>query len=120
IHGEVCRLLGFSAERLDPSGGFFQMGMDSVMAAQLRNRLEQELGRKVPVTMIFENPTVLSLSRSLAADAGGVDAEPVEPAPMVKLPVRPPALDADPADEEALLELLRRELDSGPAAIRAQ
>ncbi|MFP2899908.1 acyl carrier protein [Corallococcus sp. 4LFB] len=65
VHAEVARILKFDAARLDPKGGFFQMGMDSVMAGQLRNRLEQQLGRKFAVTVIFENPTVERLSRQL-------------------------------------------------------
>ncbi|NBD11943.1 type I polyketide synthase [Corallococcus silvisoli] len=66
VHTEVARILKFDAARLDPKEGFFQMGMDSVMAGQLRNRMEQQLGRKFAVTVIFENPSVERLSRQLA------------------------------------------------------
>ena len=65
VHAEVARILKFDAARLDPKEGFFQMGMDSVMAGQLRNRLEQQLGLKFAVTVIFENPSVERLSRRL-------------------------------------------------------
>jgi len=67
VHSEVARILKFDSSRLSPKEGFFQMGMDSVMAAQLRNRLEQSLGRKFAVTTIFENPSVEKLARHLAA-----------------------------------------------------
>jgi acyl transferase domain-containing protein len=67
VHTEVARILKFDPSRLSTKEGFFQMGMDSVMAAQLRNRLEQSLGRKFAVTVIFENPSVEKLGRNLAA-----------------------------------------------------
>jgi len=63
LQEEVGRELGFGeSRRPDPSQGFFQMGMDSLRAVGLRNRLEEALGERLPVSMIFEFPTVVGLA----------------------------------------------------------
>jgi acyl carrier protein len=71
---------GLLSARLSPSGGvlkfapsqlpdlhqgFFDMGMDSLMAVELKNRLEIILGRSFPATLVFEHPTIDSLARHL-------------------------------------------------------
>ncbi|MCK8438737.1 acyl carrier protein [Streptomyces sp. D2-8] len=48
-------------QRIDPSAGFFQMGMDSVLAARGRVLLEAGLGRKLPAPVMFEHPSVEEL-----------------------------------------------------------
>ncbi|SPM37845.1 polyketide synthase [Mycobacterium numidiamassiliense] len=54
-------------ESLDPSTGFFQLGMDSLMSAMLRRALSDDLGEALPVSVIFDYPTVYSLSDHLAS-----------------------------------------------------
>ena len=43
--------------------GFFDMGMDSLMAVELRNRLQHHLGNDYPLdaTVMFERPTLSAL-----------------------------------------------------------
>ncbi|MHA7630687.1 type I polyketide synthase [Corallococcus sp. M7] len=110
VHAEVARILKFDAARLDPKGGFFQMGMDSVMAGQLRNRLEQQLGRKFAVTVIFENPTVERLSRQLGTFVTPPPAPatpPREPQPLASQGLSP----ATGGGAESIADLLARELE---------
>lgn len=69
IRGQVAHVLGFSEpEKLDPQQGFFSIGMDSVMATQLRVRLESSLGQHLPSTIAFEYPTIESLTSYLAVE----------------------------------------------------
>ena len=47
--------------RVDPAeireeAGFFELGMDSLMAMELRQRLEQDTGRPIPVTLAMDHP----------------------------------------------------------------
>jgi acyl transferase domain-containing protein/acyl carrier protein len=53
-------------EALDPSTGFFQLGMDSLMSAMLRRSLSDDLGETLPVSVVFDYPTVYSLTDYLA------------------------------------------------------
>nr|WP_232232063.1 beta-ketoacyl reductase [Mycobacterium triplex] len=54
-------------EALDPSTGFFQLGMDSLMSAMLRRALSDDLGEPLPVSVVFDYPTVHSLTDYLAS-----------------------------------------------------
>ena len=66
IAEEVALILGFERGEL-PAGshGFFDLGMDSVMAVELRARLTQILDCALPVTLAFDYPSVPELARHL-------------------------------------------------------
>jgi NAD(P)-dependent dehydrogenase (short-subunit alcohol dehydrogenase family)/acyl carrier protein len=86
---EVGRVLGLGAEEaLDLRQGFSKYGMDSLMAVELKNRLEASLSVRLHSTVAFEYPTLESLagylgdklfpgaSRAMAAQAAAAG-EPV-------------------------------------------
>ncbi|MEM7125066.1 MAG: SDR family NAD(P)-dependent oxidoreductase [Chloroflexota bacterium] len=54
--------------RLDQKVGFADLGMDSLMAVELRRYLEQDLHQPISTTIAFEYPTVDSLARYLLDD----------------------------------------------------
>nr|MDP9360664.1 SDR family NAD(P)-dependent oxidoreductase [Acidobacteriota bacterium] len=49
------------SKRIDPDQGFFEMGMDSMMSLQLRNRLQSLLGCSLPATVAFDNGNLRAL-----------------------------------------------------------
>ncbi|WP_079016522.1 phthiocerol type I polyketide synthase PpsB [Mycobacterium tuberculosis] len=53
-------------EPLDPSAGFFQLGMDSLMSVTLQRALSESLGEFLPASVVFDYPTVYSLTDHLA------------------------------------------------------
>ncbi|WBB80647.1 SDR family NAD(P)-dependent oxidoreductase [Micromonospora sp. WMMD882] len=110
----VAETLGVEDGRaVDPGQGFFALGMTSLMAVELQNRLQRALGDtyRLPPTLVFQHPSVAALTDHLAGEVFRLDT-PREPAP------RPPALTADALaalSEEEALTLLRRHLTSGVA-----
>ncbi|NEQ47700.1 MAG: SDR family NAD(P)-dependent oxidoreductase [Leptolyngbya sp. SIOISBB] len=67
LQQEVAQVLGRAASQLpDPQLGFFDLGLDSLMAVELKNRLEGQLGTTVSSTAIFEHPTIAALAQHLA------------------------------------------------------
>jgi acyl carrier protein len=61
IQTEVSKLLGFDVGQLEPQQSFFDMGMDSLMAVELKNHLERIIGCSLPVTLAFDHPTLEGL-----------------------------------------------------------
>ncbi|GAA3037077.1 hypothetical protein GCM10020000_13550 [Streptomyces olivoverticillatus] len=62
VLGAVAEILEYEPDRLDPRSGFFQLGMNSAMATQVRARLEAGLEHRLPAPVIFEYPTVEALA----------------------------------------------------------
>ncbi|MGB3292557.1 MAG: type I polyketide synthase [Phormidesmis sp.] len=63
LQSEVAAVLGLDSEQLPAlHQGFFDMGMDSLMAVELKTRLEESLGCTLPATLAIESPNILSLS----------------------------------------------------------
>jgi acyl carrier protein len=66
LQEQVRQILGLaSSQLLDPHQGFFDMGMDSLMAVDFRNRLESSLNASLPATLIFEFSTIDELAAYL-------------------------------------------------------
>jgi phthiocerol/phenolphthiocerol synthesis type-I polyketide synthase B len=84
VTAQVVAAMGLaSAQLLDPSAGFFQSGMDSLMSVTLQRALSDSLGEKLPASVVFDYPTAEALSDYLAtilpevveaAEADSVDA----------------------------------------------
>jgi len=55
----------------DPLQGFFNLGMDSLMSIELRNRLQTTLGLTLPFTLAFEYSTIEELAGYLAKELPG-------------------------------------------------
>jgi acyl carrier protein len=64
VRALLARTLRFSSsDRIDPRQGFFDMGVDSLSAVELKNRLEAALGAKLLTTTLldFATPEALVL-----------------------------------------------------------
>ncbi len=114
LYDEVAQILHLeSGTSLDSQTGFAQMGMDSLMAIELRNRLEDGLGCTLPVTLAFEASNVEQLASHLAHKVFGWQA-PGQTTDVRKQPltaVEQTAVDgieADIAQELATIEQLVR------------
>jgi len=66
---EICRVLRIEdGAPIEFDRGFFEMGMDSLVSVELKNRLEARLGRSVPAMLTFNFPTVRTLSGHLSKE----------------------------------------------------
>jgi malonyl CoA-acyl carrier protein transacylase len=62
VRTQVAQVLGMSPSQLpEVDRGFAELGMDSLMAVDLRNRLQSSLGLTLPPTAAFDYPTVAEL-----------------------------------------------------------
>jgi myxalamid-type polyketide synthase MxaB len=62
LHDELARVLGFDPTmQISSRQGFFDLGMDSLMAVELKSRLEVNLSIALPATIAFDYPTLDAL-----------------------------------------------------------
>lgn len=57
----LAKVMGLSPNQINPQRGFADLGMDSLMAVEMRNLLQTNLGCAVPTTLAFDYPTVEAL-----------------------------------------------------------
>ena len=81
--------------RLDPAeirdeAGFFALGMDSLMAVELRQRLEQAVGKELPATLAMDYPRLVDVADYLLDDVLSIGA-PTPPHRQLPIPWPPSA-----------------------------
>ncbi len=63
LQQQVCRVMGFgSGDEPEPDRGLFELGMDSLLALELKNRVQLGLKRDFPATAVFDYPSIDSLA----------------------------------------------------------
>jgi acyl carrier protein len=70
IRREVAAVMKLPIADLPDTKGFFSLGMDSLMAIELRRRLEASLSLTLPATIAFDAPNINALALNLAARLG--------------------------------------------------
>ncbi|WP_443705586.1 SDR family NAD(P)-dependent oxidoreductase [Saccharothrix coeruleofusca] len=69
ICSHVATVLGYdSAEQVDRKRAFKDIGFDSLLAVQLRNRLNTATGLRLPATLVFDYPNPTSLASFLRSE----------------------------------------------------
>ena len=97
VRTHVAAVLGHDKpEEVPADSGFMALGLNSLAAVELRDRLNQATGLRLPATLLFEHPTPSALTLH-------IDAE-LAPAPAATAPA---GLESASADE--VLDFIRRE-----------
>ncbi|XRQ16898.1 SDR family NAD(P)-dependent oxidoreductase [Actinomadura welshii] len=90
VRGETAAVLGHaSAEAIDPAREFRELGLDSLTAVELRNRLSAVTGLRLSATLVFDYPTPVLLAGHLMALVLDEHADP-------EVPTSAPAVSDDP------------------------
>lgn len=102
VIGIVGTILGLDESRVERDRGLFDMGMNSLMAMELRGHLETMFGLHLPTTLLFDAPTVDALCGLLERQTGNMhDAATKNDAD--KMNSRPAAVPEDGSDAVAII-----------------
>ncbi|WP_435882329.1 type I polyketide synthase [Streptomyces kronopolitis] len=81
VRTQVAGVLGYDAvDAIDPKRAFSELGFDSLMAVELRNRLGLATGTQLPATLLFDHPTAAALARHLRTQVAAGDSAGALPA----------------------------------------
>jgi myxalamid-type polyketide synthase MxaE and MxaD len=70
LRSMVANVLGFHPSReIDLEQGLFDLGLDSLMAVELKGRLERSLGQELPSTLVFNYPNIRALTDYILSEA---------------------------------------------------
>jgi len=65
---QLAQVLGLaSAAAVEPTTGFAELGVDSLLSVELKNRLESSLAQTLPATLLFDHPDLATLGAALHA-----------------------------------------------------
>jgi acyl carrier protein len=81
IREQVARVLGASASKLDADRPLNDLGLDSLMGIELRNRVEGDLALSLPMRELMQSPTINSLSRAVLGQLALPGSTPSAPPP---------------------------------------
>lgn len=113
VRSEVSRVLGLPLERVTVDQPLDSLGLDSLTAVELRNRLAGELKLRLPASLAFDHPTPKALALHLLSLGQGSEASPKvapprtaanEPIAILSMACRIPTGVTDPEGFWGLLE----------------
>jgi acyl transferase domain-containing protein/D-arabinose 1-dehydrogenase-like Zn-dependent alcohol dehydrogenase/acyl carrier protein len=124
LRDAVAEVTHVDAAEIREEAGFFDLGMDSLMAVELRRRIERGVGKEIPITLVMDHPRlsdvadyllgeVLGLSEQVSGKSGPEPASVVttrtdEPIAIVAVSCRFPGA----PDPEAFWEVLSGGVDA--------
>ena len=88
IRTAVAQTLGIPENRIDDAMAFVAYGLDSILGTRLVHRLAGQLGRELPVSILYDHPTVSRLAEHLST--------------LGTLPAAAPAVRVEAASQDAV------------------
>ncbi|MEB4209609.1 type I polyketide synthase [Mycobacterium sp. 94-17] len=72
LRDAVAEVTRTDVAEIRDDAGFFDLGMDSLMAVEMRRRIEQGVGAEIPITMVMDHPRLSDVADYLLGDVLGL------------------------------------------------
>lgn len=72
LRNAVAEITRVDAAEIREDAGFFDLGMDSLMAVELRVRIERGVGREIPATLAMDHPRLSDVAEYLLGEVLGL------------------------------------------------
>ncbi|MCK9879149.1 beta-ketoacyl reductase, partial [Frankia sp. Ag45/Mut15] len=103
VRTQTAQILGYATAAAVPArAAFKELGFDSLTSVELRNRLDGVMGRRLPVTLVFDHPTPQAIATHLLEDLF-----PAAPEPTDTRLDADPGTDGESAGDAELRRILR-------------
>ena len=99
LKDQISSVLKIPRDRIDRQIGIDRLGLDSLMAMELKVRVESTLPVTLAVVKLLQGPSLIELSESLSADLASNDLGAKAPEPIVSLSDRA-SLDVDQMSDD--------------------
>jgi myxalamid-type polyketide synthase MxaE and MxaD/epothilone polyketide synthase C/epothilone polyketide synthase D len=119
LSAQVSQVLRIPEGKLDIDAPLTNLGMDSLMGLEVRNRVEAILGIAMPATLLWTYPTLAALSGRLL-DLLSPAADPSSAAGAIATPALDTAHGEGAKDEASALEALRAMTDEEKGALLSE
>ncbi|MBS0448807.1 MAG: SDR family NAD(P)-dependent oxidoreductase [Proteobacteria bacterium] len=107
LRDQVAAAVGMAAAEIDPGRPLTELGLDSLMALETKNRIEAQLGIDLPVVTFLEGCSLEQLAGRIAERLHAYDTEaPAAPTQAPAVATIIDALAAAPADVDAQVDAL--------------
>ncbi|BDX34821.1 putative polyketide synthase [Mycobacterium antarcticum] len=90
LRDAVAEITLVDASEIREDAGFFDLGMDSLMAVEMRRRIEAGVGKEVPITVVMDHPRLSDVADYLLGDVLGLSetSDEADPGSMSPVPTR--------------------------------
>jgi acyl transferase domain-containing protein/NADPH:quinone reductase-like Zn-dependent oxidoreductase/acyl carrier protein len=121
LRDAVAAVTRVDSAEIREDSGFFDLGMDSLMAVELRRRIEEGVAKEIPITLVMDYPRLSDVADYLLGDVLGLNEQAAKPASATAVTTRtdePIAIVAvacrfpGAPDAEAFWDLLRDGVDA--------
>ena len=83
LRDSVAEVTRVDAAEIREDAGFFDLGMDSLMAVELRRHIEQGVGKQIPATLAMDYPRLSDVVDYLLGDVLGLSEQPSKSGPQL-------------------------------------
>lgn len=71
LRTQAAEVLGLRPERVNANRPLNRMGMDSLMAVELRNRIQRQFRTELPIVQILNGGTLTAVAEAIASATTG-------------------------------------------------